>query len=225
MKRIIKLFSFLLFVVIITITGLLAGEWVLSRIVINKQQTPGDITVYLLSNGAHTDLVLPVKTAHNDWSEIFPYKHTKGQNATWQHIGIGWGDKGFYLETPTWADLKLSTAFYAIAGLSSAALHCTYMNEPKESDKCVKIKISAKQYQKLSTFILSSLKTDGQGFPQWIRTDAVYNDNDAFYEAKGKYNIVYTCNTWTNEALKKAEMKAALWLAFEKPLINIYKNN
>ena len=49
-------------------------------------------------------------------------------------ISIGWGDKGFYLDTPTWAELKLSTALIAGFGLGNAALHITYYDEIAEDD-------------------------------------------------------------------------------------------
>ena len=32
--------------------------------------------------------------------------------------------------------------------------------------------------------------------------------NDAFYEAKGRYSLFFTCNTWTNNALKICKQKA-----------------
>ena len=34
------------------------------------------------------------------------------------------------------------------------------------------------------------------------KTNAQYNENDAFYEAIGSYSIFHTCNTWTNNTLR-----------------------
>ena len=49
------------------------------------------------------------------------------------------------------------------------------------------------------------------GKPILIKTDAVYGKNDAFYDAKGSYSFLDTCNTWSNNGLKAAGQKAALW--------------
>ncbi|MFM7331368.1 MAG: DUF2459 domain-containing protein, partial [Brachymonas sp.] len=42
---------------------------------------------------------------------------------------MGWGDRNFFLNTPTWDDLTLSTALNATFGLGSAALHINYYKE------------------------------------------------------------------------------------------------
>lgn len=58
-----------------------------------------------------------------DWSQKIPFSQTKGKSTDFNYIAFGWGDKGFYLDTPTWADLKFSTAFKAAFGWDS--LQCT----------------------------------------------------------------------------------------------------
>lgn len=209
------------------VSSILAVEWICSRIYLNKdkQQLEG-IEIFLLSNGAHTDLVMPVINKYFNFETIFKRSNTRvvDSNRIREYIGVGWGDKGFYLETPAWSDLKLTTALKAISGCSESAIHATYMFKPLEGKKCVKIYVSPEQYLKLIAFIKKSLSYHN-GQPKWIQIDAVYGNYDAFYEAKGSYHLFKTCNTWTNQALKAAEMKAAVWLAFEKPLINMYKSN
>ena len=34
-----------------------------------------------------------------DWSQKFPYEDTVAKDSTLRYIAIGWGDKGFYLDT------------------------------------------------------------------------------------------------------------------------------
>ncbi|MDK7354048.1 DUF2459 domain-containing protein, partial [Rothia aeria] len=58
--------------------------------------------------------------------------------------------------------------------------------------------------------------------PIYIETNAQYGEDDAFYEANGKYSIFYTCNTWTNNVLKKAGLKASFWAAFDDGLMSQY---
>jgi uncharacterized protein (TIGR02117 family) len=182
-----------------------------------------EIPIYIYTNGVHTDIVMPVKNDLQDWTAKIPFNNTKSKQTDYSYVGIGWGDKGFYLDTPTWADLKFSTAFKAAFWLSESAMHCTYYKEMKEGSDCKKIMISRDQYQKLVQFIENKFDRDEKGNFVLIPTNAVYSDNDAFYDAKGKYSFLDTCNTWANDALKAAGQKAALWTPTDSGIFLHYK--
>lgn len=182
-----------------------------------------DIPIYIYTNGVHTDIVMPVKNDLQDWSLKIPFANLKSKKTDYNYIGIGWGDKGFYLDTPTWADLKFSTAVKAAFWLSDSAMHCTYYTTMKEGDDCKMIMISRSQYEKLVKFVEDKFDRDQNGNFILIPTNAVYGDNDAFYDAKGTYSFLYTCNTWTNDALKVAGQKAALWTPSDFGIFQHYK--
>lgn len=184
----------------------------MSYVTINDKETTNEepkVDIYILSNGVHTDIVVPVKNDCYDWTEQIHFEHTIAKDSTAKYLALGWGDRGFYLETPTWADLKVSTALKAATGLSSSALHTTFYKNMKEDAYCKKIPISVIDYQKLIVFIYDSFeRKSGKNIK--IETDALYGKNDIFYEAKGSYSLFYTCNSWANQALKAANQKAAL---------------
>ena len=184
---------------------------------------PKIVEAYILTNGVHTDLVVPVKTKYMDWSQKLPIENTKGKDPDQNFISFGWGDKGFYLDTPTWADLKFSTAFKAAFWLSDSAMHCTYYKKMTVADDCKKIMLTEKQYQDLIKFIDDKFDKDSEGKYILIKTDAVYGNNDAFYDAKGSYNFTYTCNTWANDGLKAAGQKAAFWSPTDFGIFRHYK--
>lgn len=188
-----------------------------------KTDDPKIVELYILTNGVHTDLVVPVKTQYIDWSEKLPYENTNGKQKDFKYISFGWGDKGFYLDTPTWADLKFSTAFKAAFWLSDSAMHCTYYKTMKSGLDCKKMMLTEKQYLHLIQFIDSKFDKDASGKYMLIKTDAVYGNNDAFYDAKGSYNFTYTCNTWANQGLKAAGQKAALWTPTDFGIFQHYK--
>ena len=181
-----------------------------------------DVAVYIKTNGVHTDIVVPIKTEYKDWSDTIKFSQIKSQDSTMQFIGFGWGDKGFYLNTPEWSDLKFSTAFVAAFGIGSSAMHATFHKQINENQDCVKIKISAAEYKKLITFIESKFEYDENGNPIWIDA-TTYGLNDSFYEAKGAYNFFYTCNTWANNGLKAMDQKAALWTPTDFGIFQHYK--
>jgi uncharacterized protein (TIGR02117 family) len=166
--------------------------------------------------------VLPIKTEIKDWSEKIKFSQIKSQDATMQFIGFGWGDKGFYLNTPEWSDLKFSTAFVAAFGIGSSAMHATFYKQINENKSCVKIKISKEEYQKLIVYIEDNFKLHVNGNPIWIDA-TTYGVNDSFYEAKGAYTLFYTCNTWANNGLKAINQKAALWTATDRGIFQHYR--
>ena len=107
---------------------------------------------------------------------------------------------------PTDETTALNAAFYRGTGL----IHVGYYRNLSENHHCKRIMISTAEYQKLVAFINSSFEADVDGKAVVIE-NAAYGNNDSFYEAKGKYNLFYTCNSWANNALRSSGQKAALW--------------
>ncbi|WP_411810941.1 TIGR02117 family protein [Chryseobacterium scophthalmum] len=182
-----------------------------------------EIPIYIYTNGVHTDIVMPVKNELHDWSAKIPFANTTSKKSDYNYVGIGWGDKGFYLDTPTWADLKFSTAVKAAFWMSESAMHTSFYHTMTEASDCKKIMISKKQYTELVKFIDTKFDRDVNGNYILIPTKAVYSDNDAFYDAKGSYSFLNTCNTWANDALKAAGQKAAWWTPTDYGIFLHYK--
>ena len=222
MKITKKLLKYLAIFILSLLTYLLIVT-LLSFVSVNEDfaENHQEIPIYILTNGVHTDVVLPIKNEHYDWSNQLKFEHTKSKDTTYQYVALGWGDKGFYLETPTWADLKASTALKAATGLSSSAMHVTFYKHLKENKSCKKIQISLENYQNLIAFINKSFQIKSRDFLK-IETDAVYGKHDVFYEANGSYSLFYTCNSWANQALKAANQKAALWTISDSGIFRHY---
>jgi uncharacterized protein (TIGR02117 family) len=216
-KRILRFVILSLLGLGLFVGGYFLMAWGLSRLETNHKKEAGHeaITLYIKTNGVHTDIVVPVKTNYKDWSKDIAFANTRGADSTYTWLGMGWGDKGFYLETPTWADLKVSTAFKAAFALSTTAIHATYYQNMNVGSDCRAISVSPRQYQLLIQYIEKALQHTSEGGIIPIPTDAVYGNHDAFYEAHGAYSMFHTCNTWTNNALKACEQKAAWWTPFD----------
>ena len=165
---------------------------------------------------------MPVKNQQTDWSKEIKFSNTISKDTTATLVALGWGDKGFFLNTPTWAQLKFSVAFKAAFGLSTSALHATFYKQLEESTNCKKITITKGQYNRLVTYIRLSFKNNAAGHVINIPTNANYGSSDAFYQSKGRYSLFYTCNTWANNALKACGQKACLWTPFDFPIFHKY---
>lgn len=224
LRKTFKFLGWTLFGIFSFIALYVTSFLLISKITVNsdadliKQQKT--IPIYILTNGVHTDIVVPVKNEIKDWRNEVQFSQTQSKDSLMNYIGFGWGDKGFYLDTPEWSDLKASTAFKAVFGVSSSAIHATFFKELREGEDCKRILISKENYQKLVTYISNSFSY--LLHPQWIEGHS-YGRKDAFYEAKGSYSLFYTCNTWANSTLKAANQKASLWTVYDKGIFCHYK--
>lgn len=223
-KKALKFLGWALFGIFSFLALYVTSVLLISKITVNsdadfiKQQKI--VPIYILTNGVHTDIVVPVHNEIKDWRNQIQFSQTKSKDSLMNYIAFGWGDKGFYLDTPEWSDLKASTALKAAFGVSSSAMHTTFFKQLHEGEDCKRILISQENYQKLVNYISDSFSDPIH--PQWIEGHS-YGKKDAFYEAKGSYSLFYTCNTWANSALKAANQKASLWTVYDKGIFCHYK--
>jgi len=180
-----------------------------------------EIEIYVRSNGVHAELVLPLVNEQKDWTKeggIEPLTAAKAR-----YLSIGWGDLIFYRNTPQWSDLTFPTAFKALFLKSAAAIHIDYYTHVQPNNRCKPVLLSNEQYREMVGYIEAGFKRDSQN--RLIRLDNInYTQSDAFYAANGSYSLFFTCNTWTNQCLKQAGLKACLWTPFDKGILYQYRN-
>ncbi len=223
--KFLKMLLYILGIFFLIAVVYLGADAVLSRIPADSTNSSAgeeSYSIYLLSNDVHTDIVFPTTSSLIDWRSVFPPENTLGKDSGGNWIAIGWGDKGFYLNTPEWKDLSFKTAFVAAVGIGETALHVTYHPQMIEDNLCYKVEVTENQYRILIQHVLESLKTMDDKKSILIETTAQYGDADAFYEAMGSYSMFYSCNTWTNEALKKAKLPSGIWTVFDKGILRHY---
>jgi len=192
----------------------------LSLIPVNTSFSPvkEGIPIYISSNGVHTDFILPIKTEIIDWQALFESEHFGNGWAYAPYIAFGWGDKGFYLNTPEWSDLKIRTTFNALFIPSASAMHVSLWPQPEEDDLTKKTILSNKDYEEIVEYIFSSfsLGTDGNV----LKIDHPgYGKYDLFFESSLKFHLFRTCNVWTNSGLKTAGIRTSFWTPFDKPIL------
>ena len=180
------------------------------------------ITIYLLDNGVHTDLALPLNNAVFDWTTVIDPADARQLYFPLDYVAFGWGDRAFYLETPHWRDLKATTAWNAISGQGATIIHATFLPPLRETAHSIAIPVSRDEYQALVASIRDSFRWSDDGRAIAIGGRA-YGDHDAFYEARGSYSLFTTCNTWTNARLKAAGLTHVLWTPFSGSLMRAYR--
>ncbi|MBY0486285.1 MAG: TIGR02117 family protein [Flavobacteriaceae bacterium] len=223
-KKCFKIIKKLFFAILIFLITYSASAFLLSKITINSdaENQSKDVSIYIKTNGVHTDIIVPVKNEIKNWSSQIKFENTKSKDTTATYLAFGWGDKGFYLDTPEWSDLKASTAFNAAFGLSDSAMHTTFYKAIKENKNCIKITISKENYKKLVANIEDTFQFDSSQNPLFIEA-TTYGNDDSFYEAKGNYSLFHTCNSWANETLKSSNQKAAFWTVIDSGIFCHYQ--
>jgi len=182
---------------------------------------PKEIEIYVVSNGVHADLLLPVSALDIDWRRRLPsFDDEDVANGGFPYLAFGWGDRAFYLTTPTWSDLKLSTALLALSGLDSTVMHVQAASPPPTGPRARRLSLTAPQYRQLVDYIDRSFAHDPDGAPMPIPGAHYFGRHDAFYEARGHYSAFNTCNEWTRQALYEAGQPTALWAPFDVALFH-----
>jgi len=174
-------------------------------------EAPGDVQAWVLSNGVHTDYVFPIRSATVDWLQVFPLKDFKAPPPDAEFIAIGWGDREFYLNTPTWGDLTAARAFGALSGGNRALMHVSYLRREQLARGAYSLPLSHAQYAQLVGYVRAALPS-GHASPI---AGAHYGDDDAFYEAEGGYHLFETCNTWIGRGLRQAGVTVSRWTPFD----------
>ena len=174
---------------------------------------PCALTIYVGGNNRHTNLIVPVRTAEFDWSNQLNLAEIGDPESNDYHfLSFGWGDRVFYLNTPTLKDVKVLTTLRALLLPTETVVHLQghVTLPPSKSDYQVKpLRVSRQGYLNLSKFLLSSLARDSEGEPRLIQQSHRYSGS--FYEAKGTYSVLQTCNDWTAVGLRAAEVNTPVW--------------
>ncbi|HEY1361506.1 MAG TPA: TIGR02117 family protein [Xanthobacteraceae bacterium] len=168
------------------------------------------VEIYACDNGVHADLVVPVLAAGVDWRGAFWPESFTGPVDSYDYIGLGWGSRDFYINTPTWSDFDIATAVEAVLW-DETVIHVAFRPRPTAAEDCRRWRVRQPEYQRITSFVRNSLRLS-QGIP--VRTGSGYGERDAFFVANGEYTIIDTCNQWTGQALRAGGAPVAPWTPF-----------
>ena len=212
-RVVIGLFICLLLYAVVILIGLIPVN--------NKFQPASDgIEIFIISNPVHADVVLPVRTDVINWRDYFPRSCFAEDTGGATHVTIGWGDRGFFIHTPTWSDLRLSIASKALLWPSSACLHVGMTKVEYLPKDARSVRISREQYKKLVEFVSSTFQLD-EGEARIQVPNTAYGPYDAFFEARGTYHCLNTCNSWVGRAMQASGIRTGLADSFTQDRVSL----
>lgn len=187
------------------VTGMLGGA-----IPVNSAwRAPADgVIVFVESNGVHTGLVVPKVAAGVDWRPLAkPGDLADPRYAAYDHLSFGWGERAFYLETPTWWDVRPATVLAAATGSTRTLVHVDHVPTPRSTSQVRRLVLRPAEYRRLAAFIAASVAPGARAHRGYFRYDA-------FYDGTGRYSAIRTCNAWTGAALRYAGVRVGAWTPF-----------
>ena len=176
----------------------------------NSSKNDCNVKICVHNMGIHSDIIVPTKTETFDWRNYLKLEEIGIDRARdYNYLSFGWGDRDFYMSTPSLSDLQFSTAFTALFISTPSVIYVKgYQSIPAYSQvKC--IKINQTDYLQLAKFIQSTFKQDINA--QNIRVGNGHTNNGGFYAAIGDYSVLNNCNSWTGRALREANVNTPLW--------------
>jgi hypothetical protein len=204
----------------------------------NRRWTPPSkgIRIFVESNGIHVGLVVPKVAAGVDWRGWGPARDLADPRyAGYDHLAIGWGEQGFFLGTPRWSDVRPGTIIAAglrhrnmlevdqrpvaagrggvraiiaaATGSDRTLIHLEHVPVSEAGGAVRAIVLRPAEYRRLAAYVQASFAPGGARYRG-------YDMNDAFYQARGHYDALRTCNAWTGDALRHAGVRVGWWTPF-----------
>ena len=185
----------------------LLSAWIGSSIPRNSDRKAPEsgIEIMVGDNGIHTEIVMPLVSNVKDWRETFPASDLPAPNRPYTHVAVSWGEREVFLNTPTWGDLDLATAFGAAIG-GDGLIHAAHYVRPAPGPSNRPMWLTEAEYAKLVAAIERQVPPPGnrevyRGYADW----------DVFYDAPGTYHLGNTCNQWTSDTLAEAGVTVGRW--------------
>lgn len=155
-----------------------------------------DKSFYVVSSSLHAEIALDVATVPRD--ELPVIRDFPGA----RYLVIGWGNDEFYRAKKVTLPILLRAIFLA----ESSVLHGAAVPGTVESffprRRVYKLSVSDAGFAKMLRYLNGAFALDG--FGKRIPVQHGFYPSSQFYQARGKYFLLKTCNVWTARALREA---------------------
>ncbi|SMC39630.1 TIGR02117 family protein [Rhizobium sp. RU36D] len=166
-------------------------------------------TIAVLSGAIHTDIAIPLDEVTRADFAFLAADGIPVDDPAIQWLVIGWGGREFYLNTPTWSELKAVPVLRALT-VDRAVLRVDVASAiPADHPDIVPYEIGESRFRDLIAYVKDSFVL--QNGVAVVVAGPGYGLHDRFYEAHGVFNALVGCNTWTAGALRTAGLRTGWW--------------
>lgn len=165
--------------------------------------------ILVLSGSIHTDIAIPLDADVRARFSPLAEAGLPMDSADARYLVFGWGSRAFYIGTPNWSDLRPGPLMTALT-LDESVMHVGVAGPIDATDGPERsFGVGALEFDRLLGFIEKSFR-DWPEAPIPI-AGASYGDDDAFFEANGRFTALLGCNTWAAAALRQAGLRTGWW--------------
>lgn len=157
---------------------------------------PPAVTVYVVSHGWHSGIVVPAALAQaHGWP-------ARREFAQAQYFEVGWGDRGYYqaVDPGWWMGLR------ALLWPSPGVLHVVALQGPPQAAfpgaPTLAVRVSHEGAQRLAASIAASHERGADGAP--IAFGPALYGQGRFYASVERFHLFATCNVWVARRLRDA---------------------
>ncbi|WP_051460040.1 TIGR02117 family protein [Methylopila sp. 73B] len=176
------------------------------------------VTIFVVDNGYHVDLVLPTVDPSKDWRPLLDASPiaTTGRDAPW--VAFGWGSRTAYTEIGALSDLTAGAMLRALA-FDRTVMHVLPVARVNAGEANVRtLQIAAPLYAAMTARIDGSFAHGAGGAVQPL-AGVTQGYGDAYFAAVGAFSPVRTCNVWAGEMLRAGGVTVGAWTPFAAPLM------
>lgn len=184
-------------------------------------EAPQPVRIFLVTGLLHADIALPVS---EDLLEAFPGLEEAGlplRHPALRYLGFGWGSRAFYTTAGSYSDITVSATVQAATG-DEPVMRVTPLGGLTVSEDIVAIDLSAPAFRRLVAVIRASFLRDGDGETMHLAVASI-GPGDAFFLAKGHFNLFNPCNQWVGNMLNAAGIGIGVWTPTTHSLLTSLK--
>lgn len=165
-------------------------------------------SIVLLTSLLHADFAIPVDDRLKRRFAFLGEQGVPLEHPGLRYLVFGWGARGFYIGTPTLADISAGPALKAVFG-DRSVMHVAPAGEVRDLPGAIGVDLPAGGMERLLAFIEESFaRRDGAPLPI---PGSGYGIGDAFYEGRGRFDILRPCNIWVAQGLRRAGLGTGAW--------------
>ena len=172
------------------------------------QQPKDGVDIFVETNGVHVSLIVPMSAAGEDLSDLIRPDQLDNPDLYGTHAAIGWGHRRVYRNARTWGDVKSGDIVSAIIGSHDTTLHIYHLINPQPLPHRKLLRVSSTQYRGIMRQIRATFRLNKRG--ESVAYPA-YGPDNVFYDSKGHYSAMHTCNNWTGDILRRAGVRIGIW--------------
>jgi uncharacterized protein (TIGR02117 family) len=184
----------------------LLGAWTVNCSVAasGNAAVASDLAFYVGSHDWHTSIVVPREQIPTD---TWPRGITKRTFSPYPYLEIGWGDRKFYTAPKPNVAMALRAAFLS----GSSVLHIVGLGRPLERalpwSALVRVSCTRAEFASLCRALGGTFERDASGHARALGA-GLYGETSRFYQARGRYYLLNTCDTWTARMMRAGGLPA-----------------